>query len=163
MQAHELLNDEQRSAIVRTMLDCCTAYREYDELARDLFYEPYAHRRKRQSLTLAMLSSFAPGRFNVEGIEVASIEYGIGMMQPELRTGNAVLHIKSHTARSDTNDVKENCRRHNADLDEPPVFGQIVFTASAGGAVEQVQVVLYDAKVSTIDYDVFRIPTEYRR
>ena len=65
---NELLSEKQRMQITAIVKDQCRRFQNLEKQYESLFYEPYTQMRHKHTATSAVLSGFAPGKFQIEGI-----------------------------------------------------------------------------------------------
>ena len=71
------MTDQQEDKIIEIIKNQCRRYQAWEEQSGTLFYEPYTKMRQKYSVTAAILSGFAPGKFQIEGITSADLNYGL--------------------------------------------------------------------------------------
>ena len=126
MNINEYLTIKQQEKIVKTILSKNKEYIEDNNLIEKHIHKEYAYKRKSYNLTTYVLSGFAPNVFNETDLEIKTIKYGIGLMQPELKTKNAIIHLYSHGADFKSKIIRDYCLKFNA-TEECPHYLIIVF------------------------------------
>lgn len=136
-----LLTSEQERRIVEIIKSQCRQYQHLEHERRSLFYEPYTQMRKKHEVTSAVISGFAPGRVEIEGIQTADLNYGLNdkLAQPELRCENGIFHIYSDGSDLKGKKIFERCEEMNKDVSNPPLFFIIVFFVSKDGALQKIE------------------------
>ena len=102
----QLLTDQQAHEIVEIIKIQCMHFQSFMKKGDSIFYGPYTQMRQKYSATSAVISGFAPGRFQIEGITSRNLYYGLhnGLVQPELSCENGIFHIYS-SSNKDARDV----------------------------------------------------------
>ena len=141
----DILTPELESTIVNTIKSQCSRFRDAKKQEKDLYYEPYAKRRKKYELTAAVLSGFAPDRFSFSNLQVHDLKYGLNgsLYQPELITDTAIIQIYSSGANPHKNMiVQERCRNYNGHSENEKKFLIIKFRADETANLKKVEVIL---------------------
>jgi len=142
----KLLSNHQKNEIVEIIKSQCRLFQEY-EIERDsLFYKPYTHMRQKHSVTSAILSGFAPDRFQIEGIKVVDLNYGLRdkLVQPELQCEMGLFHIYSNGSDLKGAKILERCKELNKDIETAPVFFLIIVSADKSGVLQKIDIYLPD-------------------
>ena len=142
----QLLTDQQEDKIIEIIKNQCRRYQAWEEQSGTLFYEPYTKMRQKYSVTAAILSGFAPGQFQIEGITSADLNYGLngGLAQPELSCESGIFHIYSDGSNLKGKKIAERCKEMNSSINSPPVFFLLIVTVSEGGQLNRVEICLPD-------------------
>ena len=131
--------------IVDTIQCQCRIFQKDEKVMKSHIYELYENRREKYILTAYVLSGFAPVKFNMEGVKITDLKYGLNtcpLYQPELYTDTAVIQIYSSGAKAqDTQLVKERCQQYNSDDQMRPHFLLIQFTADKEGYLEKIDAI----------------------
>lgn len=140
-----LLTEKQKNSIVEVVQTQCRRFQDLEE--QGLFYEPYTEMRKKHIATSAVISGFAPGRLNIEGITVRDLYYGLKdkMAQPELQCNNGAFHIYSNGSDLKGEIILERCREMNQDITIVPVFFLIIVTMNKDGVLSRIDIKLPNA------------------
>ena len=148
----KLLSATQINEIVRVIKEQCKGFRVFKQKQNDLFYEPYTHMRHKYTVTSAVISGFAPGRNNIDGITCEDLNYGLNdnLIQPELTCENGVFHIYSNGSDLKGKKIIERCREMNADLSTTPVFFMIIVHVTKEGILNKIEIRLPDINNNTI-------------
>jgi len=144
------LTKTQQHKIIETIANCCRRFQAFEREYKGLFHEPYTVMRHKHALTSAVLSGFAPGTMDIDGITTETVQYGLGckLAQPELRTQNAVFHIYSNGSTLKGRLISDRCKVYNTDLNTLPIFFIIVFHATNKGALKKIEVCYLDENAS---------------
>ena len=133
--------------IVETIKRQCYLYQKHEIKSQHLYYEPYSARRKKYSVTAAVLSGFAKDRFSKEGIHVDDLQYGLSnneLFQTEITTDTAIIQIYSNSAKPLINNiVKERCREYNGE-GKNKRFVFVQFWADKNGNLGKIEAKLPD-------------------
>ncbi len=149
-----LLSQSQIDIIVATISSRCNAYRELEKRVQSFYYEPYTTVRRKENLTSAVLSGFAPGKFQTTDITPTDINYGLNdkLCQPELHTDKAILQIYSDGAVPLNNQiVKARCEEYNGEELSSKRFLLVIFHASKEGVLNSVEVLYPNSKCAIIE------------
>ena len=73
----QLLTDQQAHEIVEIIKIQCMHFQSFMKKGDSIFYGPYTQMRQKYSATSAVISGFAPGRFQIEGITSRNLYYGL--------------------------------------------------------------------------------------
>ena len=124
MNITDYISDEQLNQIVSVIKNRCLEFKKLEMAYKKLVYAPYMKRREKYSLTGLILCAFSPEQMRIAGMTVSDVNYGAynGLVQPELRSKNAILQIYSDAANVNRNKiVKERCSTYNSS-EEAPIF-----------------------------------------
>lgn len=141
-----LLTKAQKTAIIGIITRQCRRFLEFGKQRDNLFYEPYTQMRQKHTATSAVISGFAPGRFQIDGIEAVDLNYGLKdkLVQPELRCERGVFHIYSDGSDLKGKKLLERCKEMNENLELPPVFFLIIVNMSKSGNLRRIEICLPD-------------------
>ena len=143
-----LLPSNLQQAIIETIKKQCLRYRQLEVYASSIYYELYSNRREKYAVTAAVLSGFAPDRFEMDGIVVGNVTYGLStnrLTQPELISDVAVIQFYSNGARPYQNKiVLERCRQYNVSK-EAKQFLLIRFWVDKKGNLAKIEAQLPNA------------------
>lgn len=156
-----LLTVEQEQLIVEIIKTQCRRYQHLEQERTSLFYEPYTQMRKKHEVTSAVISGFAPGRIDIEGIQSTDLDYGLHdkLAQPELRCENGIFHIYSDGSDLKGKKILERCEAMNTDVSHPPLFFVIVFFVSDDGVLKKIEMRLPNKDGKIIEKrDIYRKP-----
>ena len=144
----QLLTDQQAHKIVEIIKKQCMYFQSFMKQSDSFFYAPYTQMRQKYLATSAVISGFASGRFQIEGIASTDLYYGLNnrLVQPELSCENGVFHIYSSGSSLDGKPIKERCEKMNCSIDSPPVFFMIVVHVSTKGQLNKVEICLPNQK-----------------
>ena len=144
----QLLTDQQAHEIVEIIKIQCMHFQSCMKKCDSIFYGPYTQMRQKYSATSAVISGFAPGRFQIEGITSRNLYYGLhnGLVQPELSCENGIFHIYSGGSSLDGKPIKERCEKMNCSIDSPRFFFMIVVHVSTKGQLSKVEICLPNQK-----------------
>ncbi len=93
----------------------CSKYIDMLQNQKDLFYYNYTKKRRKPSLTAAILSAFIPNNY-YGTLFCNEIKYGLGLYQPELSNDNVIIHIYNSTNSLDSGLIKEYVKKYNNDI-----------------------------------------------
>lgn len=121
---NRLLTTQQEYEIVAIIKRQCQRFQKLKNQYDSLFYEPYTQMRHKHTVTSAIISGFASGRFQIEGITSIDLKYGLNNMlvQPELTCKNGVFHIYSDGSNLKGKKILEHCNEMNGSTDSLPLF-----------------------------------------
>ena len=143
----ELLTPKQEEQIVNIIKERCSWFQKVERENRGLYYEPYTKMRHKHSVTSAILSGFAPGVVNIEGITSEDLRYGLdgNLVQPELHCQNGTFHIYSNGSNLKGMKITERCKELNSDLSSMPLFFLVIVHVSKAGILKRVDICLPNA------------------
>ena len=143
---NKLLSVKQQSQIIEIIKEQCRKFQNLEMQYESLFYEPYTQMRHKHTATSAVLSGFAPGKFQIEGITSTDLNYGLNdkMVQPELHCNSGTFHIYSNGSDLKGNKFIERCVSMNFDILNPPVFFVLIVHISKKGKLEKIEICLPD-------------------
>ena len=143
-----LLPSDLQQAIIETIKKQCFRYRQLEVYVSSIYYELYSNKREKYAVTAAVLSGFAPDRFEMDGIEVNDVTYGLStnsLTQPELISDTAVIQFYSNGAKPYQNKiVLERCRKYNSSK-ESKQFLLVRFWVDKKGNLAKIEAQLPDA------------------
>ena len=138
----ELLTLQQKFQIVEIIKDRCKRFQFFENQYENLFYEPYTQMRHKHTVTSAIISGFAPGKFHINGITSEDLNYGLNdkLVQPELHCQKGIFHIYSDGSDLKGKKIIEHCKEMNSDITEPPVFFLLIVFVNNDGVLNKVEV-----------------------
>ncbi len=141
-----LLTEYQKRKVIEIVKTQCRRFQAYEIEKDRIFYEPYTNMRQKYSATSAVISGFAPGRFQIEGIKAVDLNYGLHnlLAQPELHCEMGVFHIYSDGSDLKGKKILERCKELNSNLDSAPVFFLIIVSVSKSGVLRKIEMCLPD-------------------
>ena len=141
---NELLSEKQRVQITNIIKEQCYRFQCLEMQCASFFYEPYTQMRHKHAATSAVLSGFAPGKFQIEGITSTDLNYGLNkkMVQPELRCDNGIFHIYSNGSDLKGKMILERCADMIIDISSPPVFFILVVHIDKKGKLDKIEICL---------------------
>lgn len=141
-----LLTGEQKKQIISIIERNCYRFKTIQAQTESLFYEPYTEMRQKYSVTSAIISGFAPGRYDIRGISSSTVYYGLNnkLAQPELKCENGYFQIYSNGSDLKGAVIKERCQLYNHNLETTPVFFLLVVTVSKKGDLKKIDICLPD-------------------
>lgn len=143
-----LLSDVLQQAIVDRIKRQCLRYKQLEAYANSLYYEPYSNSREKHTVTAAVLSGFAPDRFEMDGIDVVDLNYGLAtnrLTQPELISDMVIIQLYSNGANPCKNRiVLERCRQYNGSDRAGKQFLLIRFWVDKKGNLSKIEAHLPD-------------------
>lgn len=150
-----LLTSEQKKQIIVVIERSCYRFKTIQAQTESLFYEPYTEMRQKYSVTSAIISGFAPGRYDIRGISSSTIFYGLNnkLAQPELKCESGYFQIYSNGSDLKGTVIKERCQLYNCNLDTTPVFFLLVVTVSKNGDLKKIEICLPNKDGIIIDRD----------
>ena len=153
MMLNELLSEKQRIQITAIIKEQCRKFQNMEKQYESLFYEPYTQMRHKHSATSAVLSGFAPDKFQIEGITSSNLNYGLNgkMVQPELHCDNGIFHIYSDGSDLKGKKILERCAYMNSDISKPPVFFILIVHIDKKGILNKIEICLPNQEGTIID------------
>ena len=150
---NELLSEKQRIQITAIVKDQCRRFQNLEKQYESLFYEPYTQMRHKHTATSAVLSGFAPGKFQIEGITSTDLNYGLNskMAQPELHCDNGIFHIYSDGSDLRGKKILERCAEMNIDISSPPVFFILIVHIDKKGKLDKIEICLPNREGTIIE------------
>ncbi len=141
---NKLLSETQQTQIIDIIKGQCRKFQNLERQYESIFYEPYTQMRQKHTATSAVLSGFAPGKFQIEGITSADLNYGLNnkMTQPELHCDNGIFHIYSDGSDLKGKKILERCADMNTDISSPPVFFIIIVFIDKKGKLDKIEICL---------------------
>ena len=148
---NSLLTQQQIFQIVRIIENQCRRFQSFEDQYDSLFYEPYTQMRHKHAATSAIISGFAPGQFEIDGITSTDLNYGLQnkLVQPELHCEKGIIHIYSDGSDLKGRKILERCSNMNSDLTMTPLFFMIIVHVNRAGILHKIEICLPD-KYGTI-------------
>ncbi len=149
----KLLTETQKAQIVEIIKDRSTRFRSFERQYETLFYEPYTQMRHKHSATSAVISGFAPGKFQIDGITSTDLNYGLNdkLVQPELRCEKGIFHIYSDGSDLKGKKILERCKELNDDITTPPLFFLIIVSIDKKGNLNKIDIWLPNKDAEIVD------------
>ena len=148
-----LLTDSQKEQIVKIIRTQCNRFQTFENQFESLFYDPYTQMRHKHTVTSAIISGFAPGRFQIDGISSVDLNYGLHdkLVQPELYCEKGIFHIYSDGSDLKGGKLLQRCKEMNDDLSNQPVFFLIIASVSKIGQLKKVELCLPNQQGTIIE------------
>ena len=109
--------------------------------------------RHKHSVTTAIISGFAPGKFQIEGITSKDLNYGLRdkLVQPELSCEKGVFHIYSDGSDLKGRKIFERCKEMNDSIESPPVFFLLIVSVTKDGQLNKIEICLPDKEACIVE------------
>lgn len=149
----QLLTNQQKSKIIEIIKSQCRRFQSIEKQYDDLFYEPYSNMRHKHSVTAAIISGFAPGKFQIEGITSKDLNYGLQdkLVQPELSCEKGVFHIYSDGSDLKGRKIFERCKEMNDSIESSPVFFLLIVSVTKDGQLNKIEICLPDKEACIVE------------
>ena len=145
------------------MQQACEKYQKMNDIANELFYEPYSSHRKAHSVTYAIISCFAPERIEICDLHAKNLAYGKSYCQPEIEGENCIFHIYSKSNTLNSQLIRNRCEMYNKDSSEKTFF-VLQYKVDKMNNLKLLTACFFDSKANKIiKEELYRMPKEIRK